>query len=372
MPERPASQHPDRREAAADQAGGDAIRAAQLLQLVQNLATELHPQMPRNISLSTRLDQELGFDSLTRVELILRIERHFAVSLPQHLLASAEQIADLLQALEQATPEKDAQASSPTLATAMRAGTVSEPREVETLPDLLAWHQARVPDRTHVILYDEQERAHEISYHDLGRNAQRIATALQQQGVVKGDRIALMLPTGSDYLYTFFAILLAGGLFLIGKSTFEIHDKLEGEEGHASSKVAAGFAGVIVQILLLDIVFSLDSVITAVGMVQHVPVMVAAVVAAVLVMLVAAGGISAFVERHPTIKILALSFLLLIGTSLVAEGLHFHIPKGYIYFAMAFSVGVEMLNLRLRRKSEDPIKLRQPIVENGGGAQPRR
>ncbi|MCB1761443.1 MAG: AMP-binding protein [Gammaproteobacteria bacterium] len=168
--------------------------------------------MPRNISLSTRLDQELGFDSLTRVELILRIERHFAVSLPQHLLASAEQIADLLQALEQATPEKDAQASSPTLATAMRAGTVSEPREVETLPDLLAWHQARVPDRTHVILYDEQERAHEISYHDLGRNAQRIATALQQQGVVKGDRIALMLPTGSDYLYTFFAILLAGAV----------------------------------------------------------------------------------------------------------------------------------------------------------------
>jgi len=161
-------------------------------------------------------------------------------------------------------------------------------------------------------------------------------------------------------------ILLAGGLFLIGKSTFEIHDKLEGEEGHTSSKVAAGFAGVIVQILLLDLVFSLDSVITAVGMVQQIPVMVAAVIAAVLVMLVAAGGISAFVERHPTIKILALSFLLLIGTSLVAEGLHFHIPKGYIYFAMAFSVGVEMLNLRLRRKAEAPIKLRQPIVENGG------
>jgi len=165
-------------------------------------------------------------------------------------------------------------------------------------------------------------------------------------------------------------ILLAGGLFLIGKSTFEIHDKLEGEEGHTSAKVVASFGGVIVQILLLDIVFSLDSVITAVGMVQQIPVMVAAVIVAVLVMLVAAGGIAAFVERHPTIKMLALSFLLLIGTSLVAEGLHFHIPKGYIYFAMAFSVGVEMLNLRLRRKVEEPIKLRQRIAEDGGAAVP--
>lgn len=165
-------------------------------------------------------------------------------------------------------------------------------------------------------------------------------------------------------------ILLAGGLFLIGKSTFEIHDKLEGEEGHTSAKVAASFGGVIVQILLLDIVFSLDSVITAVGMVQQIPVMVAAVIVAVLVMLVAAGGISTFVERHPTIKMLALSFLLLIGTSLVAEGLHFHIPKGYIYFAMAFSVGVEMLNLRLRRRAEEPIKLRQRIAEEGGAAVP--
>jgi predicted tellurium resistance membrane protein TerC len=156
-------------------------------------------------------------------------------------------------------------------------------------------------------------------------------------------------------------ILLLGGLFLLGKSTFEIHEKLEGEEGHASAKVKASFTSVIIQILLLDVVFSLDSVITAVGMVEQVPVMVAAIVIAVGVMLLAAGGISTFVERHPTIKMLALSFLLLIGFSLVAEGLHLHIPKGYIYFAMGFSVLVEMLNLRLRRKAE-PIKLREPYV----------
>ncbi len=163
-------------------------------------------------------------------------------------------------------------------------------------------------------------------------------------------------------------ILFGGGLFLIAKSTYEIHERLEGEEGHTSARVAASFAGVLVQILLLDIVFSLDSVITAVGMVKQIPVMVAAVIVAVLVMMVAAGGISAFVDRHPTVKMLALSFLLLIGTSLVAEGLHFHIPKGYIYFAMAFSVGVEMLNLRLRRRAPEPVKLHQPIVRNGGPA----
>lgn len=156
-------------------------------------------------------------------------------------------------------------------------------------------------------------------------------------------------------------ILLAGGLFLLGKATYEIHEKLEGEEGHASAKVKATFTSVIIQILLLDIVFSLDSVITAVGMVEQLAVMVAAVMIAVGIMLLAAGSVSEFVERHPTVKMLALSFLLLIGFSLVVEGLHQHIPKGYIYFAMGFSVFVEMLNLRLRHRAK-PIELRKPYV----------
>jgi predicted tellurium resistance membrane protein TerC len=156
-------------------------------------------------------------------------------------------------------------------------------------------------------------------------------------------------------------ILLIGGLFLIAKSTHEIHDKLEGEEGHGSARAAASFVGIIIQILLLDIVFSLDSVITAVGMAEDLAVMVLAVVIAVGVMLVSAGTISDFVDRHPTVKMLALSFLVLIGMALIAEGADFHIPKGYIYFAMAFSVGVEMLNLRLRRKSE-PVELRKKEV----------
>src|SRR5688572_12198722 len=157
-------------------------------------------------------------------------------------------------------------------------------------------------------------------------------------------------------------ILLIGGLFLIAKSTHEIHDKLEGTDGEASKKVAASFAAVIVQILLLDIVFSLDSVITAVGMVDHVSIMILAVVVAVAVMLVSAGPISEFVERHPTVKMLALSFLILIGVSLIGEGLDQHIPKGYIYFAMAFSVFVEMINLRVRKKS-DPVHLHQSYTE---------
>src|ERR671914_884986 len=144
-------------------------------------------------------------------------------------------------------------------------------------------------------------------------------------------------------------ILILGGLFLIGKSTYEIHDKLEGEEGHASKRVAASFTSVIIQIMLLDLVFSLDSVITAVGMVDELWVMVAAVVMAVAIMMVSAEPISAFVHRHPTVKMLALSFLLLIGLSLMLEGFEHHIPKGYIYFAMGFSVFVEMINLRLRR-----------------------
>jgi predicted tellurium resistance membrane protein TerC len=157
-------------------------------------------------------------------------------------------------------------------------------------------------------------------------------------------------------------ILIIGGLFLLGKSTLEIHEKLEGAEGHGSASVAASFAAVIVQILLLDIVFSLDSVITAVGMADDVAVMILAVIIAVGVMLVSAAPISDFVERHPTVKILALSFLLLIGVSLVAEGLDQHIPKGYIYFAMAFSVFVEMINLRVRSKAE-PVHLHQPYKE---------
>ncbi len=158
-------------------------------------------------------------------------------------------------------------------------------------------------------------------------------------------------------------ILLFGGLFLLTKATREIHEKLEGAEGEASAKVAPTFTSVIIQILLLDIVFSLDSVITAVGMAQHLPVMIAAVIIAVLFMLVFAGAISAFIERHPTIKMLALSFLLLIGVALVAESFHREIPKGYIYFAMAFSVAVEMLNLRLRSKrakAAEPVHFHQP------------
>ena len=159
-------------------------------------------------------------------------------------------------------------------------------------------------------------------------------------------------------------VLVAGGLFLLAKSTFEIHHNLEGEEADHGRGPAVSFAGVIAQIMALDIVFSLDSVITAIGMAEHVPVMVAAVVIAVLVMMWAAGPISDFVEDHPTIKILALSFLLLIGMSLVADGLGQHIPKGYIYFAMGFSVFVEMLNLRMRGKNWEakPIRLRHRIA----------
>ena len=157
-------------------------------------------------------------------------------------------------------------------------------------------------------------------------------------------------------------ILIIGGLFLIAKSTHEIHEKLEGEEGGASAKVAASFTAVLIQILLLDIVFSLDSVITAVGMAEQVSIMILAVVIAVGVMLVSAGPISAFVEKHPTVKMLALSFLLLIGVSLIGEGLDQHIPKGYIYFAMGFSIFVEMINLRVRKKSK-PVHLHQSYTE---------
>ena len=153
-------------------------------------------------------------------------------------------------------------------------------------------------------------------------------------------------------------ILIVGGLFLIGKSVYEIHDKLEGEEGHASKRVAATFASVIAQIMLLDIVFSLDSVITAVGMVDVLWVMVTAVIISVGIMLFSAEPISRFVNNHPTVKMLALSFLLLIGMSLIMEGFDQHIPKGYIYFAMGFSVFVEMINLRLRKVTK-PVELHE-------------
>ena len=155
-------------------------------------------------------------------------------------------------------------------------------------------------------------------------------------------------------------ILILGGLFLIGKSTHEIHGNLEGEEEHGTGRAAASFTGVIVQILLLDIVFSLDSVITAVGMVDQIGVMIAAVVIAIAFMMFAAGAVSGFVKRHPTVKMLALSFLLLIGVMLLAEGFGRHIPKGYIYFAMAFSVFVEMLNLKIRKPGK-PVDLHETL-----------
>jgi predicted tellurium resistance membrane protein TerC len=189
--------------------------------------------------------------------------------------------------------------------------------------------------------------------------------------IAMGGRILLLLSISviiklTDPIFTLFdealsgrdLILLGGGLFLLAKSTFEIHEKLEGHEGHASARVAPSFAAVIAQIFVLDLVFSLDSVITAVGTADDVEVMIAAVVIAVGVMLLSSGVISAFVEQHPTVKILALSFLLLIGMSLVAESVDQHIPKGYIYFAMAFSVFVEMINLRVRSRAQPPIHLR--------------
>jgi predicted tellurium resistance membrane protein TerC len=158
-------------------------------------------------------------------------------------------------------------------------------------------------------------------------------------------------------------VLIIGGLFLIAKSTHEIHQKLEGEEGRSSSYVPPTFTSVIVQILLLDIVFSLDSVITAVGMVDQISIMVSAVVIAVIFMMAFAGPIGRFVEHHPTIEMLALSFLLLIGMTLIAEGWDQHIPKGYIYSAMAFSVFVEILNLRAQKAKASPVKLHEPYTE---------
>jgi len=154
-------------------------------------------------------------------------------------------------------------------------------------------------------------------------------------------------------------ILIAGGLFLLWKSTHEIHQLLEGEKGEASTTVRTNFASVIIQITLIDIVFSLDSIITAVGMVDDIEVMIAAVIASVLLMMAFAGGIGRVVSAHPTIKMLALAFLFVIGVVLIADGFDHHVPKGYVYFAMAFSVAVEMLNLRMRRRTARPVELHE-------------
>ncbi len=160
-------------------------------------------------------------------------------------------------------------------------------------------------------------------------------------------------------------ILVAGGLFLMAKATREIHLKLEGGAERTVTLRAPSFLTVVVQIMLLDIIFSLDSVITAIGMTDVLPIMIAAVVIAVLFMMVSMNAVSTFITRHPTIKMLALSFLLLIGLSLILEGAHQHIPKGYLYFAMAFSVFVEMLNLRLRKKAPSPVQLHRTVSPEG-------
>jgi predicted tellurium resistance membrane protein TerC len=166
-------------------------------------------------------------------------------------------------------------------------------------------------------------------------------------------------------------VLLVGGLFLVAKATWEIHDKLEGEaHGPGGTRATAGFAAILTQIVLLDIVFSLDSVITAVGMAKHLEIMIAAVVIAVGVMMVFAASISDFIERHPTMKMLALSFLLLIGVVLVADGFGQHVSKGYIYFAMAFSLFVELMNIRIRGRRAEPVHLHQSYVDEGRSARP--
>ena len=195
-------------------------------------------------------------------------------------------------------------------------------------------------------------------------------------GLAMFARIALLLSLAwvmglTRPLFTLFAhgfsardlILIGGGLFLFVKSTMEIHTSLEGAEDAHGQAVVAGFAGVLVQIAVLDIIFSLDSVITAVGMAKHLPVMMLAIIIAVGVMMFAARAIGEFVDQHPTIKMLAMSFLILIGVTLVADGFGLHIPKGYVYFAMAFSTCVEMLNLKVRKRKAPPVRLRKPVKE---------
>ncbi len=205
---------------------------------------------------------------------------------------------------------------------------------------------------------------------------QRNRARLIGLGLAMGTRILLLLSlawimTLTDPMFAVLGkdisgrdiILIGGGLFLLWKSVHEIHASLEGVEEGPRAALQAGFGAVLIQIAVIDIVFSLDSVITAVGMVDEVPVMVAAIVIAVLVMMFAARPIGDFVDRHPTIKMLALSFLIMVGMALVAEGFDFHVPKGYIYFAMAFSVAVEMLNLRLRRRLA-PVRLHKAMSES--------
>jgi predicted tellurium resistance membrane protein TerC len=176
----------------------------------------------------------------------------------------------------------------------------------------------------------------------------------------------LTAPLFSVYAYEISGrdlILILGGLFLLAKSTHEIHHSLEGEESDKNENKKVSFSSVLIQIALLDIVFSLDSVITAVGLAKDIPVMVIAIIIAVIVMMLSAKTLGEFVDNHPTIKMLALSFLILVGVSLIGEGFEMHIPKGYIYFAMAFSIGVELLNLKVRRKRRNTIKLRKAVVE---------
>jgi predicted tellurium resistance membrane protein TerC len=197
-------------------------------------------------------------------------------------------------------------------------------------------------------------------------------------GAAMGMRILLLLSLSwimrlTEPLFTLFGhafsgrdlILIAGGLFLLWKATVEIHDKLEGEEGHGAARVAPSFGAIIGQIMVLDVIFSLDSVITAVGMANEISIMITAVVVAVGIMMFSARPIGDFVMRHPTVKVLALSFLLMIGLALVSDGVGFHIPKGYIYFAMGFSIFVETINLRLR-PAHAPVRLHEPYVANKG------
>jgi len=207
--------------------------------------------------------------------------------------------------------------------------------------------------------HDQQERARK-----LGLGLALITRVLLLCGLSWVVKLEKPFFTTQVFSYTLAVsgrdlILILGGLFLLAKSTYEIHEKLEGEDGEVTKKLAPNFGGVIFQIMLLDIVFSLDSVITAVGMANVIWVMIAAVILAMIVMLLFVNHIGNFVEQHPTIKMLALSFLILIGSMLVAEGFHKEIPKGYIYFAMAFAVGVEMLNIRMRAKAVR-VQLHQP------------
>jgi predicted tellurium resistance membrane protein TerC len=197
---------------------------------------------------------------------------------------------------------------------------------------------------------EKQERARRIGL--MAAMGMRILLLMSIAWIVRLTQPLFTLPIVDHPVSGRDLILIIGGLFLLFKATREIHDKLEGEEGHVSARVAPTMGAVITQIMLLDIVFSLDSVITAVGMADELSIMVAAVVIAVAIMMFAAGPVSAFVDAHPTVKVLALSFLLLIGCSLVAEGFGVHIPKGYVYFAMGFSVFVEVINLRASKKGK--------------------